>query len=212
MSDWIESKRKYEEDLQKVKNRVLREVMRCSESHISPEQLFKQCLPWKESLVRSAIWQLNESGHLEFFNGFHVRPSSKVATMLTSEYAMGYADGWEDCEENTLERASVHKTFFQVFIGKGDYAIDSIVREVFKVRDESSTGAVVLKHEDYIRLVESQTKVPEHIFKLWDALQEKKPSNATGVYITSHGITYGSRTNREAAPDNYFFFEEYGYE
>lgn len=43
--------------------------------------------------------------------------------------------------------------------------------------------------------------------KILDALQKRCPKRTTGVYITSHGITFGKRTNEHKFPANFIPFE-----
>ncbi len=38
---------------------------------------------------------------------------------------------------------------------------------------------------------------------LWEWLVTHKPSKATGIYVTSVGISFGYRTNIEKMPENY---------
>lgn len=44
--------------------------------------------------------------------------------------------------------------------------------------------------------------------RLYRAVMGNRPAWSTGIYITDRGVSYGRRTNRAKAPDNYFFFEE----
>jgi hypothetical protein len=53
---------------------------------------------------------------------------------------------------------------------------------------------------------EKAARTLEETMALYVTILQNKPKNATGLYITSQGISFGYRSNREKAPKNYFFF------
>lgn len=67
-----------------------------------------------------------------------------------------------------------------------------------KTHEQILTEAVAAEMAQY-------TATDQRILK---AIHSLAPRGTTGVYITSHGISWGKRTNSRKFPENFFPFRE----
>ncbi|KKM27742.1 hypothetical protein LCGC14_1571660 [marine sediment metagenome] len=71
-----------------------------------------------------------------------------------------------------------------------------------KTHEQILTEAVAVEMTQY-------TATDQRILK---AVHSLAPKGTTGVYITSHGISWGKRTNAHKFPKNFFLFRELSHE